>query len=69
MANPLRALSGHKGAACYPSYVGDPCSYYHLATKGGTKYTPDRLIGHAVITGDVAERFPLFDTLEHGCPC
>jgi hypothetical protein len=41
----------------------------HLAATRGTKYTPDRLIRHAVITGDVTERFPLRDTLEHGCPC
>src|SRR5258708_35014589 len=41
----------------------------HLATTRGTKYTPDRLIRHAVFTGDVTERFPLLDTLEHGSPC
>ena len=41
----------------------------HLAATRGTQHTPDRLIRHAVITRDVTERFPLFDTLEHGFPC
>ncbi len=41
----------------------------HLAATRGTQHTPDRLIGHAVITRDVTERFPLLDPLEHGCPC
>jgi len=31
------------------------------------EHSPDRLIGH-VITGEVTERFPLLDPLEHGCP-
>jgi hypothetical protein len=35
----------------------------------GTHYPPDRLIGHAVITGDVTQRFSLLDTLKHGSPC
>src|SRR5205814_6993759 len=34
----------------------------------GTQHSPDRLIRHPIITGDVTERFPLLDSLEHGCP-
>jgi hypothetical protein len=41
----------------------------HLAATRGTQHTPNRLIRHAVIPRDVTERFPLLDTLEHGCPC
>jgi hypothetical protein len=41
----------------------------HSVAMGGTQDTPDRLIGHAIITCDVTQRFPLLDTLEHGCPC
>jgi hypothetical protein len=41
----------------------------HGATTRGTQDTPDRLIRHGVITRDVTQRFPLLDTLEHGCPC
>ncbi len=40
-----------------------------LVATHGTQYTSDRLIGHAVITRDATERFPLLDTLEHGFPC
>jgi hypothetical protein len=42
---------------------------FRLSGESGTQYTADRLIRHAVIMGDVTERPPLFDPLEHGCPC
>jgi len=32
------------------------------------EYTTDCLIGHAIITRDVTERFSLLDTLQHGSP-
>jgi hypothetical protein len=42
---------------------------YHLLATSGPQHQPDRLIRHAVFTGDVTEWFPPLDTLEHGCPC
>src|SRR6266567_6551389 len=45
-----------------------PAHTSHLATTRSTQHPPDRLIRHAIITCDVTERFPLLDTLEHGCP-
>jgi hypothetical protein len=53
----------------YPCHAADPSHTSHLAATRGTQHSPDRLIGHAVITRDVAQRFPLFNTLEHSCPC
>jgi hypothetical protein len=41
----------------------------HLVVTRRTQYPPDSLIRHTVITGDVTERFPLLDSLEHGFPC
>jgi hypothetical protein len=41
----------------------------HLVATRRTQYPPDSLIRHTVITGDVTERFPLLDSLEHGSPC
>jgi hypothetical protein len=50
--------------------VDDPAHTSHLAsTRCSTQHPPDRLIGHAVSTRDVTERFPLLDPLQHGCPC
>jgi len=40
----------------------------HLAATRSTQHPPHRLIGHAVITRNVMQRFPLLDPLEHGCP-
>ena len=40
----------------------------HLVATCGPQHSPDRLIRHAALTGDVTERFPLLDTLEHGFP-
>ncbi len=63
---PLRPLSAHVDAACSTDQVGDPGS--HIPLSGDAQHSPDRLIRHAVITGDVTERFPLLDPLEHGSP-
>ncbi|HEX6477761.1 MAG TPA: hypothetical protein VF043_02870 [Ktedonobacteraceae bacterium] len=40
----------------------------HLAATRGTQHSSDCFIGHAVITRNVTQRFPLLDPLEHGCP-
>src|SRR6266516_5647901 len=40
----------------------------HLALTRGTQHPPDCFIGHAVITRNVTERFPLLNPLEHGSP-
>jgi hypothetical protein len=39
-----------------------------LAATRSTQHSLDRLIGHAVLTRDVTERFSLLDPLEHDCP-
>jgi hypothetical protein len=41
---------------------------FRVSSESGTQHTSGRLIRHAVITGDVTERFPLLDTLEYGNP-
>lgn len=49
-------------------YVGDSAHTHHLAATSSTQHTPDRLIGHAVIMGNLPQCFPLLNTLEHGSP-
>jgi len=39
-----------------------------LAATSRPQYTPDRLIGHAVITCDLSQRFTLLDPLQQGRP-
>ena len=53
----------------YTGQVDDRAHPSHLAATRGTQHSPDRLIRHTIIGGDVTERFPLLDTLEHGSPC
>jgi len=48
--------------------VGDPAHTSHLPATRSTQHTPDRLIGHAVIMGNLSQWFPFFNTLDHGCP-
>jgi hypothetical protein len=48
--------------------VGAPAHTSHLPAPSGTQHPTDRLIGHAIITRDVTERFPLLDPLEHSFP-
>jgi hypothetical protein len=49
--------------------VGDPAHTSHLPAPSGTQHTPDRLIRHAVITGNLSKWLSLLDPLEHGFPC
>ena len=58
-----------RGCVRYTGQVDDRAHLSHLAATRGTQHSPDRLIRHTVITGDVTERFSLLDPLEHGCPC
>jgi hypothetical protein len=51
-----------------PSHVGDPAHTSHLAATSGTQHPPDRLIGHARSHGHLSQWFPLFNTLDYGCP-
>ena len=57
-----------RGCVRYIGQVGDRAHLSHLAATRGTQHTPDRLIRHAVIPGDVTQGFSLLDTLEHGSP-
>src|SRR5438552_3055506 len=52
-----------------PDYVDDPGHTSHLAATYCTQHPPDRLIRHAVITGNLSQWFSLLDTLEHSRPC
>ena len=40
----------------------------HLAVTRSTQHPSDRLIGHAVSTRDLSQRFTLLDPLQHGQP-